>query len=440
MQPEPALDLAILYRRERAFVRSVLVSLGVAAAALDDAIQDVFVVVFRRLHDYDHRRGTMRAWLLGIAMRVAATQRRRARPSKALVGVHSDDAALGDPERYVAKLGAAALADRLISAVPADQWVPFVMAEVEGMTAPEIADALGVRVATVYTRIHRARQRLERERARMLGDRPSSWWAVVMVRVDAWTQPRPLAMAAFVSLRMTIALAITAIVLAVLAVLVTRTSASPDPAPPEAATAGATSSNGGGSSRTRDADDADDLAAKGPATIAGRVTTPSGPLAGVRVCAWPEHNQLEARFTTPMACTSSDARGRYELARMRSGRWVVTASATGWAAASHRPPPPATALVLRGGERRDGIDIALGERGTTLRVMVRDLTGGPIEGATVFAGSDRPDISTVSWLARPPSVGESNADGLVEMSVRPGGVEVRARADGYAEGSRNGTA
>jgi hypothetical protein len=241
--------------------------------------------------------------------------------------------------------------------------------------------------------------------------------------------------------RVTIALAVAAIVLAALAVFATRSRDDAHAAKEQASITSATSGSGEGRSAAGRGEDGDDeLTGAGPATAAGRVTTPSGSLAGARVCAWPEHDQLQARFTAPVACAASDAQGRYELAGMRPGRWVVTASAAGWAAASHRPAPPATALVLRGGERKDGIDIALTEPGTNLRVIVRDLTGGPIEGAIVFAGSDRLDISTVSWLARPPSVGESNAEGFVELSVRPGGISVRARADGYAEGSSGGTA
>ncbi len=435
---EPALDLAILYRRERAFVRSVLASLGVATAALDDAIQDVFVVVFRRLRDYDQRRGTMRAWLFGIAMRVAAKQRRRARPIHTLVALDIDDAALGDPERYVARLGAAAIADRLISAVPAEQWVPFVMAEVEGMTAPEIADALGLRIATVYTRIHRARRRLERERARVLDDRPSTWWGLLVARIDGWSRPRPLATAAFISVRMALALALTAAALAFVAVWIARDGR--EASTVAGADAGATEPS---ASRRRSGSGGDDdetaALTRGPVTIAGRVTTPSGPLRGARVCAWREPNQMDARANAPIRCALTGGDGRYELGSLSAGRWIVSASASGWAPAAHRPPRPATSLDLRGGERRDGVDIAFVDPGTLQRVVVRDVTGGPIEGALVFAGSDWSGMPD-SWIALPPSVGETGPEGVVELSVRTGRTTVRARAEGYADGMRHGSA
>jgi RNA polymerase sigma-70 factor (ECF subfamily) len=431
---EPALDLAILYRRERAFVRHSLLTLGVASSAVDDAIQDVFVVVFRRLRDYDQRRGTLRAWLFGIAMRVAARQRRCSRPKTLPATLDVDDAALGDPERYVARLGAAAIADRLISAVPVEQWVPFVMAEVEGMTAPEIADALGLQVATVYTRIHRARRRLDRERARMVDPAPR-WWALVAARFEQWSRPPRLAMAAFVSLRMTIAIGLTAIALAALAVFVARDSVDPDEGAVPVTPPGQTSLHGDGRG-ARDGDRDDVLAALGPGSVAGRVAMPTGPVAGARVCAWPEPRfDISKRVQAPIACTRSGTDGRYELADVPPGRWVVTASANGWSAASHRPPPPQMTLEVRGAERKGGIDIDLVEPGVTLRVRVNDLTGGPIEGATVFALGEH-GMLPEGWLAQPPSVGESDATGKVELTVQRGTPLVQANAEGYAGATR----
>jgi RNA polymerase sigma-70 factor (ECF subfamily) len=42
----------------------------------------------------------------------------------------------------------------------------FVLADVEGMTGPEIADALGIAVNTVYSRLRLARRDFERALAR----------------------------------------------------------------------------------------------------------------------------------------------------------------------------------------------------------------------------------------------------------------------------------
>ena len=59
-----------LYRDHYAFVWRITGRLGVPAAAVDDAVQDVFVVLHRRRHEFDDR-GSIRALLYGITRRVA---------------------------------------------------------------------------------------------------------------------------------------------------------------------------------------------------------------------------------------------------------------------------------------------------------------------------------------------------------------------------------
>src|SRR6186713_2887600 len=51
--------------------------LGVPEAALEDAAQDVFLVVHRRLSEFEGR-STLRTWIFGIVLRVAARHRRKA--------------------------------------------------------------------------------------------------------------------------------------------------------------------------------------------------------------------------------------------------------------------------------------------------------------------------------------------------------------------------
>src|SRR5882724_509457 len=59
------------------FVWRSLRRLGVPEATLDDAAQDVFVVVHRRLPEFEAR-STVKTWLFGIVLRVVATHRRTA--------------------------------------------------------------------------------------------------------------------------------------------------------------------------------------------------------------------------------------------------------------------------------------------------------------------------------------------------------------------------
>src|SRR3954470_17967759 len=69
---DPSLEskCSALYEEHFEFVWRSLRRLGVSAASLDDATQEVFVVVFRRLADFEGR-SSVRTWLFGIAIHVA---------------------------------------------------------------------------------------------------------------------------------------------------------------------------------------------------------------------------------------------------------------------------------------------------------------------------------------------------------------------------------
>ena len=68
-------DFAAVYRREFDYVWSCLRALGVHEAELEDGAQAVFLVVHRRLAEFDGR-AQLRTWLFAIAARVAARGRR----------------------------------------------------------------------------------------------------------------------------------------------------------------------------------------------------------------------------------------------------------------------------------------------------------------------------------------------------------------------------
>jgi RNA polymerase sigma-70 factor (ECF subfamily) len=135
--------------------------LGVPAANIDDAVQDVFLVVYRRLGDFEGR-ASMRTWLFGIAMRVAQDHRRRAK-RKATHGPLGEDVvdAAPGPETTAAGLEAVQIFHQLLERLDEDRRAVFVLADIEGMTAPEVAQELGIAVRTVYTRLEAARRMFE---------------------------------------------------------------------------------------------------------------------------------------------------------------------------------------------------------------------------------------------------------------------------------------
>ncbi len=151
-------SFAELYRETFAVVWRTLGRLGVAQSALDDACQEVFVVVHRRLGEFAQR-SSARTWVVGIAIRVAADHRRaaRRRPASEQLDERLPDPAETPLER-VSRDQERELVYRLLGRLPDEQREVLVLTEMEQLTAPEISEALGVNLNTVYSRLRLARR------------------------------------------------------------------------------------------------------------------------------------------------------------------------------------------------------------------------------------------------------------------------------------------
>lgn len=157
---DPLAALAGVYRDHHAYVHRVLGRLGVPADLVDDALQDVFLVVHRRLPEFEGR-SSLRTWLFAIALRIARKYRARAarRPdSLALPPVDGD----ASPEDVADRRRALALLDGLLAELPDERREVLVLCEVEKLSAPEAALVLGLKLNTVYSRLRLARQEFER--------------------------------------------------------------------------------------------------------------------------------------------------------------------------------------------------------------------------------------------------------------------------------------
>ncbi|MCA9708168.1 MAG: sigma-70 family RNA polymerase sigma factor [Myxococcales bacterium] len=112
MAPQAAFPT--LYRQHAGMVRRALRQLGVPPGSLDDAVQDVFEVLVRRIHDYDARYEPQR-WLWGISRRVAWKHRGQAQRSDRVVELSPGGAAVQAPqERAMARAQARALLDEAL--------------------------------------------------------------------------------------------------------------------------------------------------------------------------------------------------------------------------------------------------------------------------------------------------------------------------------------
>jgi len=148
------------------FVWRSLRALGVGREALDDAAQDVFGVVARRLEGFEGR-SSLRTWLFGIAENVAANHRRwRSRKGsrcEPLSQGASERIASSEPTPHARaeQKEAADFAVRFCLELSEARRAVFVLGLLEGVPATEIATLLGVPVNTVYSRLHALRHELK---------------------------------------------------------------------------------------------------------------------------------------------------------------------------------------------------------------------------------------------------------------------------------------
>ena len=172
------LDVASLHEAHADFVWRSLCRLGVREADADDMMQEVFVVVHRRLSTYVAG-GKVTTWLFGICLRVAAAYRRRAcNRREQLVGEAPDPWVSPDPppDSIAEAREAQQRLKSLLDELDLEKRAIFVMFEIDEMPCDEIASLLGVAVGTVYSRLHAARKafaaalgRLQAREARMRG-------------------------------------------------------------------------------------------------------------------------------------------------------------------------------------------------------------------------------------------------------------------------------
>jgi RNA polymerase sigma-70 factor (ECF subfamily) len=161
-------EFAQAYRVHVDFVWRVLAQRGVPDEQLEDATQEVFVIMHRRWGAWGS--DSPRAWLYGVARRVASTQHRtRQRRSRKLAALWAAGLEPRADERLEDLHRLDALARALDELAP-DHREVLVLVELEGLSAPEVAAALGCKVNTVYSRLRRARASIARAMAQYEAD------------------------------------------------------------------------------------------------------------------------------------------------------------------------------------------------------------------------------------------------------------------------------
>ncbi|HKP57188.1 MAG TPA: RNA polymerase sigma factor [Polyangiales bacterium] len=145
-----------LFEAHLAFVWRVLRRHGIPERDLDDACQEVFLVVYRRRSDFEGR-SKLQTWIYGIAVRVALAARRRLRRAEQRVEA-SEPVLETDPFAHALQQQALRELESALEQVSVAQREVFVLYELEGLSLAEAAEALQVPENTALYRLYAARE------------------------------------------------------------------------------------------------------------------------------------------------------------------------------------------------------------------------------------------------------------------------------------------
>ncbi|MEZ4232564.1 MAG: sigma-70 family RNA polymerase sigma factor [Polyangiaceae bacterium] len=134
--------------------------LGVSEADLDDVAQEVFLVVHRRLGDFEGR-SSLRTWLYGICLKVASSHRRRVeRRREAGLGEAPEEPVSGGQQSALERAEARRRMQRVLADLDEEQREVFVLYEIERVAMKDVAELLGCPLQTAYYRHQTARKKV----------------------------------------------------------------------------------------------------------------------------------------------------------------------------------------------------------------------------------------------------------------------------------------
>jgi RNA polymerase sigma-70 factor (ECF subfamily) len=167
VEEAPAPDVQAIVAEHGAFVWRTLRRLGVGAADVEDVAQEAFLVVHRRLADYDARAG-MRAWLYGICVRKASEHRRKAWYRREQpVAVAPEESAPAEQAETIRRREAWAQLEAILAELDEKKRDVFVLFELEEMSLAQVAAAVGCPLQTAYSRLQSARTLVQASIARL---------------------------------------------------------------------------------------------------------------------------------------------------------------------------------------------------------------------------------------------------------------------------------
>jgi len=149
-----------VYTAHVAYVWRVLRTFGVSEAQIEDAVQDAFVVVHRRLPEWEGR-AQITTWLFAIARRVASAYRRKGVGAQRTETLDHDPEGTTDTFAAMSRAQAAATVVSILETMDDDKRMVFALVELEQLAVPEVARMLDINLNTAYSRLRLARVAFE---------------------------------------------------------------------------------------------------------------------------------------------------------------------------------------------------------------------------------------------------------------------------------------
>lgn len=144
--------------------------LGIAEGDVDDAVQEVILVLARKLHVVEAE--SERSFVFSTAFRIASDMRKRAKRRREIEATPLyEQAGLGpDPETSAEQRRLTVLFAQVLEQLSLELRAVFVLYELEEFTMAEISEALAIPPGTVASRLRRGRETFERLAARVLAE------------------------------------------------------------------------------------------------------------------------------------------------------------------------------------------------------------------------------------------------------------------------------
>jgi RNA polymerase sigma-70 factor (ECF subfamily) len=140
------------------FVGRSLRYLGIGDSDVEDAAQEVFVVVHRRRDDFEGR-SSLQTWLYGICVRIAMAHRRKTSRRKEQVVDEPPTPSIPPPQPAdIERREARERLQRILDGLDEAKRNVFVLYEIEHLPMKDVAEALGCPLQTAYSRHQAARK------------------------------------------------------------------------------------------------------------------------------------------------------------------------------------------------------------------------------------------------------------------------------------------